>query len=721
MPDKPTYGELEQQVSLLEQKIVDQRYAEDVNRTLFRISNAVNTTTNLEALYASIHNSLSLLMDLPNFYIALYDKSKGSIAFPYFVDQFDHDYEYIENFSEDQSLTGDVILAGQPLLFDEAVLKQKDDNKGVIGTVPKIWMGVPLKTKNEIIGVMAVQSYTDPDYFNFRDLNILKSVSEQVAVAIERKRAQEKLHESEEMFRKLTENINDVIWSMDLELNFTYISPVVEKTQGWTAQEMMALSIGEVLMPESMGQVMETLAQGFMDGQATGDYSQAYTLVVGLRKKDGDVLRAEVTALFELGSDGLPLGILGVARDITQRLNAEEALRESEAKYRTLIETTDTGFVILDEDGCVLDANANYVHLSGRRELSEIMGRPAMDWVAVPCRERYAQALNQCMLFGSITNLEIDHVAAGGNCVPIGMNAACVEAKAGPQVMALCRDITSRKQERDIMIQSEKMLALGGLAAGMAHEINNPLAGILQMIQVIINRVSGDLPANHEAAVHIGISMDIVRRYMEQRGVLSQLAAIRDAGLRAARIVENMLAFSRKGTSNFTENCLEELLDTTVELINSDYNIKKMYDFRAITIHRIYETGMPRVFCERNTIQQVFFNILKNGAEAMWEQRGRAEKKGQPVEPPSFILRIKNKDGMAVVEIEDNGPGMEEEHRKRVFDPFFTTKEIGIGTGLGLSLSYFIVTKNHKGTMEVKSKPGKGSVFIMHIPIRQNP
>ena len=129
---------------------------------------------------------------------------------------------------------------------------------------------------------------------------------------------------------------------------------------------------------------------------------------------------------------------------------------------------------------------------------------------------------------------------------------------------------------------------------------------------------------------------------------------------------------------------------------------------------------MPAVPCEGNTIQQVFLNILKNGAEAMAEAKAL-------VLPPReldiqnqknrFILRIKKNNGMACVEIEDNGSGMEEKTRKRIFDPFFTTKPVDIGTGLGLSVSYFIITENHGGEIEVESKPGRGTTFIIRLPL----
>ena len=273
-------------------------------------------------------------------------------------------------------------------------------------------------------------------------------------------------------------------------------------------------------------------------------------------------------------------------------------------------------------------------------------------------------------------------------------------------------DITDRVRIEEMMVQSEKMLSVGGLAAGMAHEINNPLAGILQNIQVMQNRLSLDLPKNHIAARECGISMTDIQAYMKARNLPEMIASITDSGKRAAKIVENMLSFSRKSEATTTLSDLAQLMDATLELAENDYDLKKRYDFRQIEIVRKYGSQVPLVTCEETKIQQVFLNILKNGAQAM------AEHPSGP--PPRFILRVKPEGDWVCVEIEDNGPGMEEVVRKRIFEPFFTTKSVGIGTGLGLSVSYFIITENHGGTLSVSSTPGAGSCFKIHLPARKD-
>jgi signal transduction histidine kinase len=269
-------------------------------------------------------------------------------------------------------------------------------------------------------------------------------------------------------------------------------------------------------------------------------------------------------------------------------------------------------------------------------------------------------------------------------------------------------DITDRVRIEEMMVQSEKMLSLGGLAAGMAHEINNPLAGMMQNVQVLQNRLFGDLPKNHQVAEHCGTTMAAIQSYPQGRNMPEMMALIMDSGNRAASIVENMLSFSRNSEAKTVLCDLGRLMDTTLELAENDYDLKKRYDFRQIQIVREYDPHLPAVVCETTKIQQVFLNILKNGAQAMADNAESS--------PPGFVLRLKADGDKARFEIEDNGSGMDAAVCKRIFEPFFTTKPLGVGTGLGLSVSYFIVTENHGGTLTVSSTLGVGSRFVIRLP-----
>lgn len=270
-------------------------------------------------------------------------------------------------------------------------------------------------------------------------------------------------------------------------------------------------------------------------------------------------------------------------------------------------------------------------------------------------------------------------------------------------------DVTRRVRMEEMMVQTEKMMSVGGLAAGMAHEINNPLGAILQGAQNIERRLSEDLPANRAAADKVGCALECIRAYLKERQILVFLEGIRESGARAASIVANMLDFSRSSESRRSTVDMHKSLDRTVELAANDYDLKKRYDFRSIAIIRDYDPNLREIICSASEIEQVILNLLRNAAQAMqgksYEQSG-----------PCITIRTRQESQCIRIDVEDNGPGMSESVRKRVFEPFFTTKEIGVGTGLGLSVSYFIIKENHNGSFDVSSTPGFGTRFTIRLP-----
>lgn len=184
---------------------------------------------------------------------------------------------------------------------------------------------------------------------------------------------------------------------------------------------------------------------------------------------------------------------------------------------------------------------------------------------------------------------------------------------------------------------------------------------------------------------------------------------INDSGKRAATIVENMLSFVRKSDSTLRAHDLGKLLKKAVELAQNDYDFKYRYDFKLIHIIEDFDPDVPPVLCDENKIQQVFLNILKNGAHAMFNSKKDSCS-------PQFILRLYRDASMVCIEIENNGPGLGEDIKKRLFEPFFTTKRVGEGTGLGLSISYFIVVTDHKGELTVESSLDSNTKFIIKLP-----
>ncbi len=185
---------------------------------------------------------------------------------------------------------------------------------------------------------------------------------------------------------------------------------------------------------------------------------------------------------------------------------------------------------------------------------------------------------------------------------------------------------------------------------------------------------------------------------------------IRESAIKSAKIINNLLQFSRPQKVEFAPADLAVLLDKSVELAKNDYVLKKNCDILNIEISREYTLNLPPVSCVAIEIEQVFINLLKNAAQAMNDQP-------EPKPKSRIILRTRQQGEMIRVEIADNGPGMDEKTKCHIFDPFFTTKDIGVGTGLGLSVSWTIIVTKHGGQLTVHSEPGQGTTFIIELPL----
>lgn len=272
------------------------------------------------------------------------------------------------------------------------------------------------------------------------------------------------------------------------------------------------------------------------------------------------------------------------------------------------------------------------------------------------------------------------------------------------------KDVTKRVQLENMMIQNEKMSSLGELAAGIAHEINNPLGVILHNVQNIMRRTSSELDSNIEAANKHQVNFTQFTDYLREREIPQFLGNIKEAGERAGKIVSNMLAFSHSNHNEKNWVDIPTLIEQAIEFNrNAGFaEHARMVDIKVITQ---FSADFPAVLASAAELQQVFLNLLRNAYQALTSDDYK-----QPNEL-RVDISVYTKKSDIVIEISDNGPGIKDSVKNHIFEPFFTTKEVGKGTGLGLSVSYFIITEHHKGKISVSSHYGKGATFKIRLPM----
>jgi len=281
-----------------------------------------------------------------------------------------------------------------------------------------------------------------------------------------------------------------------------------------------------------------------------------------------------------------------------KRARAEEEIRrknEELERLNAILESTSDLVSLATPDGRVSYMNKAGKRMLGWREEESHTGKRIADthpqWATdMVEQEGIPHAIRNGVWVGETAIL-----SPQGEEIPVSQVLMSHKSPAGEveYLSTIMRDVRERNRLQEMIIQTEKMMSLGGLAAGMAHEINNPLAGIMQNIQVIKNRLSPDLSKNRPIAEQCGTTMEIIGEYAEKRRILSMIDSVIESGKRAAKIVNNMLSFSRKGDSVVSTHNLVELLDKTVQLAQNDYNLKEKYDFRQIQIIREYEPDLP--------------------------------------------------------------------------------------------------------------------------------
>ncbi|HBN8246889.1 ATP-binding protein [Pseudomonas aeruginosa] len=398
--------------------------------------------------------------------------------------------------------------------------------------------------------------------------------------------------------------------------------------------------------------------------------------------------------------------------EVQVRSKIEKKLTGFQHYLNSIIDSMPSALIAVDEQLYVTQWNQEASQLSGT-SLDDAVNQPV--FLAFPSLKPFLPQLTRAAEKHSVERVERVTWALIDTPRHYALTFYPLMGGTGRGAVIRIDDITQRLSLEEVMVQSEKMLSVGSLAAGMAHEINNPLGAILHNVQNIKRRLSPELAKNVELAAEVGVPLEDINHYLDGRDIPRLLEGIQHAGSRAAKIVTHMLAFSRRSHRQMTACELPALLEQAVEIAGNDFDLAEGFDFKSLQIVHEFDPNLGPVPVIANEVEQVLLNLLKNAAQAIHQRDDEEEG-----EQGRIVLRTRLTPPWAEVQVEDNGSGMPELVRKRIFEPFFTTKEVGQGTGLGLSVSYFIITNNHKGQMEVRSELGRGTCFSIRLPLESS-
>jgi len=348
---------------------------------------------------------------------------------------------------------------------------------------------------------------------------------------------------------------------------------------------------------------------------------------------------------------------------------AETFHPSDEGGLQALIGSLDDGIVVVREGGSTL------VNEAAHRLLAALCRRPEEQEVALE-ETPIASLLEEVRTSGQ--RRQVDYALEDGRRRHLSVKALPLGGFERGVVVVL-REVTEERLLQERLMQSEKMASVGQLVSGVAHELNNPLTGIMGFAQLLLTR-----------------DMDERSRH--------EVETIQGEAERAAKIVQNLLSFARRGKAEKEQVNLNTLLERVLELRSYDLRLKN------ITLDLELDPELPQTMADPDQIQQVFFNIITNAEHAMLEAHGQG----------SLIVRSGVAGGYIRLSFADDGPGLAPENLRRVFDPFFTTKKVGEGTGLGLTIAYGII-EDHGGRIRADSRRGKGATFIVDLPVVQGP
>ncbi len=501
----------------------------------------------------------------------------------------------------------------------------------------------------------------------------------------------EELRQQEQELRfqaDLLDQIQDKITATDLEGRIAYVNRAECRFFGKSREEFIGKNVAVYGEDTERGATQHEIKEKTMKkGTWRGE-------VVNFNEAGEEIILDCRTSLVR-DEDGRPAGMVGISTDITERKKMEEALKESEEKYSSVVETSKDA-IIIHRQGIIKFANAVVREMIGYSP-EELRDRNIMDFVPPDFREVVGQRYLDRMEGAAVPELyEIEVLTRDGRRLPVEICATVMHYRGRPALLVFIRDISRRKtaerereEVRKQLRHSQKLEAVGQLAGGIAHDFNNLLQVISGNLDMAFERLSRDHPLRE------------------------QLTAVARAADRAARLVRQLLAFSRRQLMQPENIDLNEIIAGLMKMLSRLIGEHIRIDF-------VPGHGLGIIHADRGMMEQILMNLCLNARDAMPEGGDLT------IETENILI---NGDycrthpwavcgRYILLAVSDTGSGIDEETLARIYEPFFTTKDVDKGTGLGLATVYGII-RQHEGMIRVYSEPEKGTTFKVYLPVSQ--
>ncbi len=503
------------------------------------------------------------------------------------------------------------------------------------------------------------------------------------------KEKEKEVRESEERYRNILDIMEEGYVEIDLKGNYIFANDAACRLSGYTRDELWGMNYRKFFSPETARRVKETYKRVFETGNP--EFLLDYEVI----RKDGSVRSFESNVALLRDASGRPIGFRNLNRDVTERTRAEDALRKSEEKYRTIIESMEEGLIESDLKGNCIFANDAACKLLGYAR-DELIGMSYKKRVAPEMRRQMYEAYHRIYETGKPEFL-LDYgvVRKDGSVRILQSNIALMRDASGHPVgfRSLVRDITQLKKAEEEkskieeqLFQARKMESVGRLAGGVAHDFNNMLTVILGYTELIKSRLSQD------------------------DSLFKDILEIEKAAGRSKELTRQLLAYSRK------EIIAPRPIDLNDLIVGGEKTLSRLLG-EDIELRFYLKKDIWKIKVDPSQMELILINLTANARDAM-PNGGRLTIETENIQLNKAYCRIHlgfSPGDYVLLGVSDDGTGMDKETAKHVFEPFFTTKETGKGTGLGLATVYGIIKQN-EGFINVYSEPGRGTTFKIYIP-----